>query len=144
MVKISRQQFRAYVSVQFSGGTSYDHLLHNLKAAQAVIAFQSARLRRCYGTELTSTAVLSWCQSSGVDWHYIVPGKPMQNGFVESFNGRFRDEFLSETLFSTLVDAREQIRTWQQDCNHHWPHSGIGNIPPAEFIAKKGLAMRAA
>ncbi|BAQ70289.1 transposase, IS1477 [Rhodovulum sulfidophilum] len=64
------------------------------------------------GTELTSTAVLSWCQRTGIEWHYIAPGKPMQNGFVESFNGRFRDELLNETLFSSLTDARQQIRAW--------------------------------
>jgi len=95
------------------------------------------------GTELTSMAVLSWCQRTGVEWHYIAPGKPMQNGFLESFNGRLRDELLNETLFSTLGDAREKIRAWQHDYNHHRPHSGLGNIPPAEFMAKKGLEMRA-
>ncbi len=68
----------------------------------------------------------------------------MQNGFVERFNGRFRDEFLNETLFSSLTEAREQIRAWQHDDNHHRPHSGIGNISPVEFVARKGLAMRAA
>lgn len=68
----------------------------------------------------------------------------MQNGFVESFNGRFRDEFLNEVLFSSLRDAREQIRSWQHDYNHHRPHSGLGNIPPAEFAEKNRLEMRAA
>lgn len=68
----------------------------------------------------------------------------MQNGFVESFNGRFRDEFLNERLFSSLADARDQSRAWQHDDNHHRSHSGLGNIPPVEFVAKKGLAMRAA
>ena len=68
----------------------------------------------------------------------------MQNGFVESFNGRFRDELLNETLFSTLSEARERIRVWQHDYNHHRPHSGLGNIPPAEFMVKKRLEMRAA
>ena len=96
------------------------------------------------GTELTSMAILSWCQRTGIEWHYIAPGKPMQNGFVESFNGRFRDELLNETLFTTLDEARQKIRDWQHDYNHHRPHSGLGNIPPAEFMAKKGLEMRAA
>ena len=96
------------------------------------------------GTELTSMAVLSWCQRTGIDWHYIAPGKPMQNGFVESFNGRLRDELLNETLFSSLGEARHEIALWQHDYNHHRPHSGIGNIPPAEFVAQKGLAMHAA
>ena len=89
-------------------------------------------------------AILSWCQRTGVEWHYIAPGKPMQNGFVESFNGRFRDELLNETLFSTLGEARQQIRAWQDDYNHHRPHSGLGNMTPAEFTALKRLEMRAA
>lgn len=67
------------------------------------------------GTELTSMAVLKWCQQSGVEWHYIAPGKPMQNGFVESFNGRFRDECLNETLFSSLGQARAAIASWKED-----------------------------
>ena len=54
------------------------------------------------GTELTSNAILKWCAEHKVEWHYIAPGKPMQNGFVESFNGRMRDEFLNETLFRNL------------------------------------------
>ncbi len=68
----------------------------------------------------------------------------MQNGFVESFNGRFRDELLNETLFSTLDEARQKIRAWRHDYNHHRPRSGLGNITPAEFIARKWLEMRAA
>jgi putative transposase len=90
------------------------------------------------GTELTSMAILSWCQRTGVEWHYIAPGKPMQNGFVESFNGRFRDELLNETLFSSLGEARQKIRAWQHDYNHHRPHSGLGNIPPGRVHGKEG------
>ena len=96
------------------------------------------------GRELTSMAILSWCQRTGIQWHYMAPGTPKQNGFVESFNGRFRDELLSETLFLTLSEARQQIRAWQDDYNHHRPHSGLGNMTPAEFKAMKGLEMRAA
>ena len=54
-------------------------------------------------------AVLRWCQETRINWDYIAPGKPMQNGFIESFNGSFRDELLNETLFSSLADAREKI-----------------------------------
>jgi putative transposase len=96
------------------------------------------------GTEFTSTAILSWCQSTGIDWHYIAPGKPMQNGFIESFNGRFRDAFLNEELFSTLTDARTQIATWKEDYNRHRPHSALGNIPPAEFAMNIRLEKQAA
>lgn len=68
-------------------------------------------------TELTSMAVLRWCQETRIDWHSIAPGKPMQNGFVESFNGSFRDEHLKKTLFSSLAEAREKITTWRDDYN---------------------------
>jgi transposase InsO family protein len=69
------------------------------------------------GTELTSNAVLAWCGEVGVEWHYIAPGKPMQNGYVESFNGRMRDELLNETLFLSLDHARVVIAAWVEDYN---------------------------
>ena len=67
------------------------------------------------GTELTSNAILAWQQQRGVEWHYTAPGKPMQNGFVESFNGRLRDECLNEHLFADLKDARAIIEEWRTD-----------------------------
>jgi putative transposase len=96
------------------------------------------------GTEFTSTAILSWSQRTQIAWHYITPGKPMQNGFIESFNGRFRDELLNEVLFSTLTDARTQIAAWKEDYNRQRPHSALGNLPPAEFAMKIRLEMMAA
>ena len=96
------------------------------------------------GTELTSMAVLRWCQEVAVDWHYIAPGKPMQNGFVESFIGRLRDELLNETLFSSLAQARSAITDWKEDYNNHGPHSALGNVPPAEFALKIRLEKQAA
>jgi putative transposase len=96
------------------------------------------------GTELTSMAVLRWCQEAGIDWHYIAPGKPMQNAFVESFIGSFRDEFLNETLFSTMREAREAITAWQEDYNRQRPHSSLGNLTPQEFAMKSRLETQAA
>nr|WP_245454310.1 IS3 family transposase [Aquabacter cavernae] len=96
------------------------------------------------GTELTSMAILKWCQQTGVEWHYIAPGKPMQNGFVESFNGRFRDECLNETLFSNLAQARATISSWKEDYNLNRPHSALGNRSPAEFAATLTLETVAA
>lgn len=64
------------------------------------------------GTELTSNAILRWCSERRIEWHYIAPGKPMQNGFVESFNGRMRDELLNETMFRNLAHARVVIAAW--------------------------------
>lgn len=96
------------------------------------------------GTEMTSMAVLKWCQETGVEWHYIAPGKPMQNGFVESFNGSFRDECLNETLFSSLAQAKLHITNWKEDYNHHRPHSSLGNITPNEYAMKMVLEKQAA
>jgi len=96
------------------------------------------------GTELTSMAILKWCQETDIEWHYIAPGKPMQNGFVESFNGSFRDECLNETLFSSLAEARKQITAWKEDYNKHRPHSSLGNITPIEYAMKMALQKQAA
>src|SRR6056297_240662 len=85
------------------------------------------------GTELTSNAILKWCAEHRVEWHCIAPGKPMQNGFVESFNGRMRDEFLNETLFGNLAQARDLIAAWVADYNTAWPHSALGYQTPAGF-----------
>ena len=62
-------------------------------------------------------AVLRWVQETGIDWHYIAPGKPTQNAFIESFNGKLRDECLNETLFSSLVEVRNTLEAWQEDYN---------------------------
>ncbi len=91
------------------------------------------------GTELTSMAVLKWSQDHGVIWHYIAPGKPQQNGFNESFNGRLRDECLNETLFSSLRHARMVLSTWRHDYNTIRPHSKLGGMTPAEFAAQPSL-----
>jgi putative transposase len=96
------------------------------------------------GTELTSMAILKWCQETDVEWHYIAPGKPTQNAFVESFNGSFRDECLNETLFSSLPEARAKITIWKEDYNSQQPHSALGNITPTEFASKITLEKQAA
>ena len=85
------------------------------------------------GTELTSMAILRWSQESGVAWHYIAPGKPQQNAFIESFNGRLRDELLNETLFGSLAHARTALAVWRLDYNTVRPHSSLGNLPPALY-----------
>lgn len=94
------------------------------------------------GTELTSNAILGWTADSGVDWHYIAPGKPVQNAFIESFNGRLRDEFLNETTFTSLAQARTLLEDWRRDYNGVRPHSGIGWLTPdayaARFIGQRG------
>jgi transposase InsO family protein len=85
------------------------------------------------GTEMTSMAVLRWCQQISVEWHYIAPGKPMQNAFVESFNGRMRDELLNESLFFGLDHTRRAIAEWVEDFNTTRPHSSLGYQTSAAF-----------
>lgn len=85
------------------------------------------------GTELTSRAMLGWQNETGVDWHYIAPGKPTQNAFIESFNGRLRDEFLNEESFDTLAEARHKLALWRHDYNTVRPHSAFGGRTPAEM-----------
>lgn len=85
------------------------------------------------GTELTSHAILRWQEQRGVDWHYIAPGKPHQNGFAESFIGRLRDECLNEHLFGSLKQARQIIEAWRIDYNTGRPHTSLSGLTPIEF-----------
>jgi putative transposase len=94
------------------------------------------------GTELTSLAMLRWSQETQVQWHYIAPGKPQQNAFVESFNGRLRDECLNETLFTCLAHAREVLAIWKDDYNTVRPHSGLGDLAPSIYAGLSAPKMQ--
>ncbi|WP_347141050.1 IS3 family transposase [Paracoccus sp. SSK6] len=91
------------------------------------------------GTEFTSKAILKWANENGVEWHYIDPGKPQQNGYIESFNGSLRDECLNEEIFDSLADARRKLALWRYDYNHVRPHSSLSNKTPAE--ARRALEL---
>ena len=96
------------------------------------------------GTELTSTAILRLSQERGVGWHDIAPGKPQQNAFVESFNGRLRDECLSKTVFTSLRQARTVLEAWRGDYNHVRPHSALGAAHPAGSTCRRAACVKAA
>jgi len=83
------------------------------------------------GTELTSRAMLEWQNETGAQWHYIAPGKPTQNAFIESFNGRLRDELLNDEAFDSLAHARRALWRWRHDYNNTRPHSALGGLTPA-------------
>ena len=87
------------------------------------------------GPELTSKAMFLWSQRRGVKLHFIQPGKPTQNAFVESFNGRFREYCLDLHWFTSLEDARGRIEHWRTHYNHVRPHRSLGKKPPAVFAA---------
>lgn len=117
-----------------------DTSLSGLRVARELDALITARGRPATivsdnGTELTSNAILTWADESRVDWHYIAPGKPIQNAFVESFNGRLRDELLNETLFRSLSHARIALEGWRRDYNTDRPHSRLGWLTPAGYAA---------
>ncbi|MCJ7872942.1 IS3 family transposase [Phaeobacter sp. J2-8] len=84
------------------------------------------------GTEFTSRAILKWADENEVPWHYIDPGKPQQNAFIESFNGSLRDKLLNEEIFDSLDDARRKLALWRYDYNTVRPHSSLGNQTPLQ------------
>ena len=91
-------------------------------------------LRLDNGPEFTSRCFIAWAEQRGVPLIYIQPGKPVQNSYIESFNGRFRDECLNANWFENLVDARRQIEAWRLDYNQARPHSSLAYRTPEEFV----------
>ena len=87
------------------------------------------------GTEFASKAVDLWAYQNAVHLDFIRPGRPAENGYIESFNGRLRDECLNEEVFFSVADARRKLALWRQDYNHHRPHSSLADRTPAEFAA---------
>ncbi len=85
------------------------------------------------GPEFTSRAFMAWTQAHGIRHILIQPGRPMQNGYIESLNGKFRDEHLNECWFEALHQARAAAAIWRQDYNEVRPHSSLGRMPPARF-----------
>lgn len=90
-----------------------------------------------HGTEFTSRALEDWAYQRGVQLDFIRPGKPQENAFIESFNGRLRDECLNVHQFLSLADARAKIEVWRQDYNQQRPHSSLGRLTPDEFVTHR-------
>lgn len=89
------------------------------------------------GSEFRSKALAKWARENGVKLHFIEPGKPQQNAFIESFNSRFRAECLEQNLFETIDEAGLLIRKWKSDYENIRPHSSLGGLPPAEFVRRQ-------
>jgi putative transposase len=92
-------------------------------------------IRVDHGPEFLCRALRTWCEERGILLRYTEPGRPMQNGHVESFNGRFRDECLNAHWFTSLADARKKIESWRADYNQNRPHSSLQYRTPSEFAA---------
>ncbi|MCG3201209.1 MAG: IS3 family transposase IS407 [Gammaproteobacteria bacterium] len=93
-------------------------------------------IRTDHGPEFTTKALDQWAYRHGVELKMIEPGKPIQNAYSESFNGKFRDEYLNEHWFTSLAQARSTVAEWRRDYNEQRPHSALGYMTPAEFAAK--------
>ena len=87
------------------------------------------------GAEFISRVMDQWAYANGVSLHFIDPGKPVQNAFIESFNGKFRDECLNQSWYTSLEDARRIIEAWREDYNGVRPHSSLGYLTPEEYAA---------
>jgi putative transposase len=120
------------VDIAVDFGISGEYVTRLLDRA-AVFRGYPDMVRTDNGPEFTSRMFMAWAQTHGIRHILIQPGRPMQNGYIESFNGKFRDEHLNESWFETLQQARNAASIWKQDYNQVRPHSSVGRIPPAEF-----------
>ena len=117
------------------------HADRQLSGAKVALALDKAGAARGFpkqitvdnGTEFFSKAMDAWAHRRGVHLDFIRPGRPTENGYIESFNGKLRDECLNAELFLDLVDARKKLAAWRRDYNEERPHSSLGNLTPAEY-----------
>ena len=120
------------VSIAVDWGISGQYVTRLLEQAALFRGYPLA-VRTDNGPEFTSRAFMAWSNTHGIRHILIEPGRPMQNGYIESFNGKFRDECLNEQWFETLQQARSTIAAWRQDYNEVRPHSSCQRMPPAKF-----------
>ena len=128
MDDFSKQAHLAMVDTSISGlrvSRELDQLIERFGKPHAIVCDN--------GTEFTSMAMFEWSKRTGVDLHFIQPGRPNQNAFIESFNGRMRDECLNESIFSTLREAKDIVETWRKSYNETRPHSSLKWQTPNEF-----------
>jgi putative transposase len=97
-------------------------------------------IRSDNGPEFTARAIRQWLRDLGVKTLYIEPGSPWENGYIESFNGKLRDELLNGEIFTTLFEAQVLIENWRNDYNHIRPHSALGYRPPAPKATMPGYS----
>ena len=125
---------RESVDIAVDHGIGGTYVVRLLDQAACFRGYPRA-VRTDNGPEFTSRVFIAWTQQHGVEHLLIEPGCPTQNGYIESFNGKFRDECLNEHWFTSLAQAREVIAEWRRDYNEVRPHSSCGRIPPSHFAA---------
>ena len=126
---------RECVDIAVDHGIGGEYVARLLDQAGQFRGYPNA-IRTDQGPEFTSRAVLAWTHGRRVRHLLNDAGKPTQNAYIESFNGKFRDECLNEQWFETLTQARQEVTRWRRDYNEVRPHSSIGRIPPAQFAAR--------
>jgi putative transposase len=139
---IGGRQFRVLTVIDLYTRESLAlHVDFSIKGAQVVSVLEALRQRQRvpsaitvdHGSEFISKELDLWAHLTGVSLDFIRPGKPTENAYIESFNGRLRDECLNTALFFSLADARRCIAKWQDDYNQFRPHSSLGGLSPCEF-----------
>jgi len=123
---------RESVDIAVDHGISGAYVVRLLDQAACFRGYPRA-VRTDNGPEFTSRAFIAWAQRHGIEHLLIEPGAPTQNAYIESFNGKFRDECLNEHWFTSLAQARDVITDWRHHYNEVRPHSSCGRIPPAQF-----------
>ena len=129
--RFTQEQIIGVLKEHQAGATAADHCRKHEISNATFYPWRS----KYGGMEASNARKLKGLERS-VLWHYIAPGKPQQNGFVESFNGRFRDECLNEHLFSSLPAARRIIEAWRIDYNTERPHTSLNGLTPAIFATR--------
>lgn len=141
------RRFRALTIVdQFSRECPWievDHSLPGLRVARVLDRLAKDRglpktITVDNGPEFAGKDLDQWAYKRGVRLHFIQPGRPVQNAFIESFNGRLRDECLNQNFFATLEDARLKIEVWRRDYNEDRPHTALGDMTPRQFAEAHG------
>lgn len=127
----SRESVRLEANVSLTGRSVVDAL----EAVSAERPLPRA-IRVDHGTEFTSTALDEWAYRRGVTLDFIRPGKPVENAFIESFNGRLRDECLNVHSFVDLAHAQALLDAWRHDYNHQRPHGALGHLTPSEYVER--------
>lgn len=128
----SRQSPILEAGVRMSGaivGETLDRVLRGERGPRSITVD--------HGTEFQSRALEDWAYRRGVQLDFIRPGKPVENAFIESFNGRLRDECLNVHQFASLAEAQAIIEAWRVDDNTRRPHSSLGHLTPSEFVRQR-------
>ena len=128
----TRESLKITVDTSLSGRRVCEELEQLIEARG-----KPGRILSDNGTEFTSSAVLSWCQEKRIRWDYIQPGKPYQNGYIESFNGKLRDECLNENIFVSLQEASRLVEAWREEYNEQRPHSSLNGKTPNEMAKEE-------